>query len=607
MPTDPNPAAEHYRHFAQLSAAGDWAGALAALGRALEADPALAADRGSLEAASPPPGQAAPAWPVLAAALAARGKPRAALIAWHRALAADPADPQACRALGALYLSGNLQPQAQAALARARELAPDEATTQAAPARLSAGEASSDTAPVPNLPQPDPPPAHQASREAVPPQNTAFLFGRGCGGNLFLLASKEKGFPHILPSSSSSSSLSLPLDRGVEEALLAAGLWGVGRQAEAQHYAGRALASLQERGEAAAPPEVLAAWGVGGLTGLVVRLCVGLASHSTFYQLEQARGLLGLWRRAEPGHPQAAWLMGLGLALAARREGRTAPREALACLNQGEAYAGPARGAAALALARGEAPAALALPYDGGEVWAPGDLAQLSTYVLLEQGDWFEPELTLFRALARPGARVLDLGANLGLYALAAARRVGPGGRVLAVEPGREAFGLLTRSAAPWPGLTCRQVAVGGSAGRAVLTGAERLEMAKVAATGPGEEVAVVTLAGLLAAEGWEGVDLLKMDVEGLESQVLAGSTAWWRAHDPVVIYEVKEGPHWRRGLIAQFRELGYDSFLYQAPAGRLVPVGPEDELPPLCLNLVAVKPAALERLARLAGQGPVE
>ena len=57
-----------------------------------------------------------------------------------------------------------------------------------------------------------------------------------------------------------------------------------------------------------------------------------------------------------------------------------------------------------------------------------------------------EPALYEFlRTAIREGDRVLDVGAFLGIYAILAARRVGPDGRVLAVEPTPQSAALARR------------------------------------------------------------------------------------------------------------------------------------------------------------------
>src|SRR3982750_2296179 len=89
----------------------------------------------------------------------------------------------------------------------------------------------------------------------------------------------------------------------------------------------------------------------------------------------------------------------------------------------------------------------LAMP-DGATIIVPDDLAVSTTYVLLEQHDWFEDEIRFLRQAIQPGMRAIDAGANFGVYTLALAQRVGAGGRVWAIEPGEQAAGYLERTIA---------------------------------------------------------------------------------------------------------------------------------------------------------------
>jgi FkbM family methyltransferase len=60
-----------------------------------------------------------------------------------------------------------------------------------------------------------------------------------------------------------------------------------------------------------------------------------------------------------------------------------------------------------------------------------------------------EPTLTRFvQEAVKPGDTVLDVGANIGYFTLLFARAVGPGGRVVAIEPDPENVALLTRNVA---------------------------------------------------------------------------------------------------------------------------------------------------------------
>jgi hypothetical protein len=71
-----------------------------------------------------------------------------------------------------------------------------------------------------------------------------------------------------------------------------------------------------------------------------------------------------------------------------------------------------------------------------------GDVAEFLFYA-----PFFEREqLRLVRALLRPRMRVLDVGANSGLYSIFANRFVGDEGHVWALEPSAETFSLLRSS-----------------------------------------------------------------------------------------------------------------------------------------------------------------
>jgi len=58
-------------------------------------------------------------------------------------------------------------------------------------------------------------------------------------------------------------------------------------------------------------------------------------------------------------------------------------------------------------------------------------------------GDYESVVFRAFAELLRPGMTVFDVGANVGIYAIAAARGVGPHGRVVAFEPARSAAEVM--------------------------------------------------------------------------------------------------------------------------------------------------------------------
>jgi FkbM family methyltransferase len=143
---------------------------------------------------------------------------------------------------------------------------------------------------------------------------------------------------------------------------------------------------------------------------------------------------------------------------------------------------------------------------------------------------WNPVEYTAFRAVVRPGATVLDVGANVGAYTLMFAAWVGDEGRVFAFEPAPEALaGLRTHVALN--GFSSRvdivEAAVSSSAGRAPFAvhrsgGASSLSVNAVdhplMLSVPTE-----TIDGFCAARGIQP-EVIKIDVEGAELDVLIGA-----------------------------------------------------------------------------------
>jgi FkbM family methyltransferase len=143
---------------------------------------------------------------------------------------------------------------------------------------------------------------------------------------------------------------------------------------------------------------------------------------------------------------------------------------------------------------------------------------------------WNPDEYNAFRAAVRPGMIALDVGANVGAYALVLGQWVGPRGTVYAFEPAPQAYdGLVGHIALN--GLTDVvqpiAMAVGGSAatarllvagthGESRLGGHSELE-------GPSIDVSVTTIDDFCARHHLEP-DFIKVDVEGAELDVLRGA-----------------------------------------------------------------------------------
>lgn len=142
---------------------------------------------------------------------------------------------------------------------------------------------------------------------------------------------------------------------------------------------------------------------------------------------------------------------------------------------------------------------------------------------------FFDPqERALLKARLEPGCVFLDIGANIGAYALFVAAFAGPRARILAVEPQPDVFDRLTYNIAQNPFHTVKAVAcaVADKTGELTLFVDPRNRgesSLKIVGTNEGAQIRVpaVTLMDLVRSEGLTRIDAIKLDVEGAEDLIL--------------------------------------------------------------------------------------
>lgn len=244
---------------------------------------------------------------------------------------------------------------------------------------------------------------------------------------------------------------------------------------------------------------------------------------------------------------------------------------------------------------------------DGFSFSVPPNLMCISTYVLLEQERWFEIDVDFLCRCVKAGGTVLDVGANLGLYALPLARAVGPSGRVLAFEPSPLNREHLERSIA-WndtANIELSHCALSNFEGQSWLAQAWSGELDSLVMTPEASEavtpVPVTTLNALAAAGTLGTVDILKLDAEGQEARIIAGGSAFFRDQSPIVMYEVTTGEKEHPEVRWLFETLGYQTFRLLGDGSMLVPVSNQDVMDRALINLFALKP---DRARNLADRG---
>jgi FkbM family methyltransferase len=166
-----------------------------------------------------------------------------------------------------------------------------------------------------------------------------------------------------------------------------------------------------------------------------------------------------------------------------------------------------------------------------------------------------EPDLLFLERHLTGGMVLIDAGASTGLYALTAARFITRPGSVIAFEPGRRSFDALTRSRLlnGFDHLVLRRQAV------ADVPSIERLyyhdgqdNMLGFSTTRqplPYEEVQTVTIDDIVEELHLDRVDVIKLDIEGLQERALRGATRTLKRWHPTVLVEISPEACQRLGV----------------------------------------------------------
>lgn len=236
-------------------------------------------------------------------------------------------------------------------------------------------------------------------------------------------------------------------------------------------------------------------------------------------------------------------------------------------------------------------------------VRVPDDVHNLATFVLLEQEDWFEDEIEFVRRLLSPGELVVDVGANYGVYALTAAAKVGPQGRVVAFEPAALTVAHLQRSAKEngFTNLNIVPAALSDHTGQGHLSAGRDPALASVVQGGAGEPIQLLSLDDANAQFDLQSAGFVKLDAEGHEPAIVAGGEGFFRSASPLVMFELSSHERSNHTLARQFSDWGYGLFRLVPGLQQLLPIAVDEKVDDFTINVFAAKP---DRKASLFARG---
>ncbi|MBX9677301.1 MAG: FkbM family methyltransferase [Gemmataceae bacterium] len=183
-------------------------------------------------------------------------------------------------------------------------------------------------------------------------------------------------------------------------------------------------------------------------------------------------------------------------------------------------------------------------------------------------GEFSQGEVNVFDQIVQEGDVVVEAGAHMGAHSLFLAKKVGPRGLLLAFEPQRLQFQLLCANMAlnSIIGAICQQAALGAERGSLIVPVADPTRVAnfgglKIEGHESGDPVPLLQLDSFPL----QRCKLLKVDVEGMEKQVLEGAKGIIQRHWPA-LYVENDRRDKSEALIRFIDALGYDMYWHRPP-----------------------------------------
>lgn len=186
-------------------------------------------------------------------------------------------------------------------------------------------------------------------------------------------------------------------------------------------------------------------------------------------------------------------------------------------------------------------------------------------------GEWCEKELELLSEYIHEGDVILDVGANIGTHTIFFANEVREKGKVYAFEPQRIIFQNLCANVSLncLTNAKCYNIALGKSSGQIFVPNINYLQKKNFGALrlgkySEGEKVKLIKIDNLKLKK----CNLIKVDVEGMEADVLRGARKTISKYKPILFIENNEDntKENSRETIKLIQKFGYKAYWHISP-----------------------------------------
>lgn len=183
-------------------------------------------------------------------------------------------------------------------------------------------------------------------------------------------------------------------------------------------------------------------------------------------------------------------------------------------------------------------------------------------------GEYSDGEVDVFRQILQEGHVVVEAGANIGAHTVPLAQLVGDAGQVYAFEPQRRVFQVLNGNIAinSLRNVFCLQKALSDKSGNLLVPilsteVSNNFGALELGEWTYGEEVDVTTIDSMKLSS----CRLIKIDVEGMELNVLRGARETIKKLKPVLYVEIDRAEKTKE-IISYVDKLGYDMYMNEVP-----------------------------------------
>ena len=182
-------------------------------------------------------------------------------------------------------------------------------------------------------------------------------------------------------------------------------------------------------------------------------------------------------------------------------------------------------------------------------VFVPAELDDYMVRWVFVNGYHRDAVVKLSRELIRPGDTVIDIGANIGLWSMGAARAVGSTGSIHAIEPIAENYARLLSNLElnGFSNVRATQLACSNESGSVTMyrpsyDNSGHPTLGRRDGVDTPVSVTAVTLDDYCDRNALARVDFIKIDVEGAERLVFSGAARTLSSTEaPAILFEVNE------------------------------------------------------------------